>query len=55
MVAAMSQEKILKFNLDYVDQPLLGEERNWKKIDDELDLKRIWRCDVQFYPLSEAE
>jgi hypothetical protein len=42
------QEKILKFNLEAVEQSLVGVEKNWKRIDDELDFKKIGRRDTPF-------
>ncbi len=42
----MNQQKILKFNLRNVEMALLGVERNWKKIDDKLDLEKLGRRDT---------
>ena len=42
----MSQKKILAFNLTNVERALLEVEKNWKKIDDELDLEKLGRRDV---------
>ena len=43
----MSKEKdILRINLVKVEQSLTQVENNWKKIDDELDLKKIGRKDT---------
>lgn len=42
----MRQEKILKFNLHNVESSLLEVERNWKKINDELDLEKLGRRDT---------
>ena len=44
----VNQEKILKFNLNNVDQSLKGVEQNWKKIDDALDREKIGRKDTAF-------
>jgi hypothetical protein len=44
----MGKEKILRLNLAEVNSSLLRVERNWKKIDDELDLKKIGRKDTPF-------
>jgi hypothetical protein len=44
----VSQAKILKFNLEAVEQSLLGVEKNWIRIDDELALKKIGRRDTPF-------
>jgi hypothetical protein len=44
----VSQAKILKFNLEAVEQSLVGVEKNWKKIDDELADKKIGRRDTPF-------
>ena len=45
----MSKEKdILRFNLAKVEQSLIRVEENWKKIDDELDLRKIGRKDTPF-------
>jgi hypothetical protein len=43
---ALNQQKILKFNLHNVEMALLGVERNWKKIDDRLDLEKLGRRDT---------
>jgi len=40
------QKKILRFNLQNVEASLLSVERNWRKIDDELDLEKIGRRDT---------
>jgi hypothetical protein len=45
------REKILKLNLANVEQSLNGVQKNWQKIDDELDLKKIGRRDTPFYPI----
>ena len=42
----MDQKNILKFNLSNVEESLLGVEKNWKKIDDELELEKLGRRDV---------
>ena len=43
----MSKEKgILRLNLVAVEQSLIQVEKNWKEIDDELDLKKIGRKDT---------
>ncbi len=42
----MSQKKILKFNLQNVERSLLEVERNWKKIDDDLDHEKLGRRDT---------
>ncbi len=45
----MSKEKgILRLNLVEIDQSLISVEKNWKKIDDELDLRKIGRKDTSF-------
>lgn len=44
----MNREKILYFNLNAVEQSLLDVEKNWRKIDDELDRKKIGRRDAPF-------
>lgn len=45
----MSKEKdVLRLNLAAVDQSLLKVEKNWKEIDDELDLRKIGRKDTPF-------
>jgi len=45
----MSKEKdILRLNLVKVEQSLTRVEKNWKKIDDELDLRKIGRKDTPF-------
>ena len=44
----MYKEKILRLNLVTVEHSLLRVEKNWKKIDDELDLKKIGRKDTTF-------
>jgi len=41
----VGQEKILKFNLENVEKSLIGVEKNWKKIDDELDREKLGRRD----------
>jgi hypothetical protein len=41
----LGQKSILKFNLLTVEQSLLDVERNWKKIDDELELEKLGRRD----------
>jgi hypothetical protein len=40
------KREILKFDLGAVEESLLGVERNWKKIDDELDREKLGRRDV---------
>ena len=42
----MSQKRILALNLPNVEKSLLGVEKNWKKIDDKLDLEKLGRRDV---------
>jgi hypothetical protein len=42
----LSQKKILKFNLVEVERSLLDVEKNWKKINDELDLEKLGRRDT---------
>ena len=42
----MNREKILIFNLRNVESSLLGVEKNWKKIDDKLDLEKLGRRDI---------
>ena len=42
----MNQKKILKFNLRNVERSLLEVEKNWKKIDDELDFEKLGRRDT---------
>ena len=43
----MNEEKgILRLNLAKIEQSLIHVEENWKKIDDELDLKKIGRKDT---------
>ena len=42
----MSQKKILKFNLANVEKSLLDVEKNWKKINDELDFEKLGRRDT---------
>ena len=45
----MGKEKdILRLNLVKVEQSLTSVEKNWKKIDDELDLRKIGRKDTPF-------
>ena len=45
----MSKNKdILRFDLEKVEQSLIGVEKNWKKIDDELDFRKIGRKDTPF-------
>jgi hypothetical protein len=39
-------KKILRFNIRNVENSLLSVERNWKKIDDELDFEKIGRRDT---------
>jgi len=41
-----SQKKILRFNFANVEKSLLDVERNWKKIDDELDFEKLGRRDT---------
>ena len=45
----MSQKNILKFNLRNVESSLLDVERNWKKIDDKLELEKLGRRDTFDY------
>jgi hypothetical protein len=40
------QKKALRFNLRNVENSLLDVEKNWKKIDDELDFEKIGRRDT---------
>ena len=47
----MSQKKTLKFNLRNVERSLLEVERNWKKIDDELDFEKLGRRDTFDYQI----
>ena len=42
----MVRKKILRFNLHNVENSLLDVEKNWKKIDDELDFEKIGRRDT---------
>ena len=42
----MSRDKILRFNLRNVEKSLLEVERNWDKIDDELDFEKLGRRDT---------
>ena len=42
----MSREKVLRFNLDNVENSLVGVEKNWKKINDDLDLEKLGRRDT---------
>lgn len=42
----MAQKNILKFNLENVRKSLLDVEKNWKKIDDKLDLEKLGRRDT---------
>lgn len=42
----LGQERILKFDLRNVQKSLLEVERNWKKIDDKLDLEKLGRRDT---------
>jgi hypothetical protein len=42
----LSEKKILAFRLSNVKKALLGVEKNWKKIDDKLDLEKLGRRDV---------
>jgi hypothetical protein len=42
----LSQKKILRFNLSTVEDSLVGVEKNWRKIDDELDREKIGRRDT---------
>ena len=45
----MSKKKtVLRLNLVAVEQSLTPVEKNWKKIDDELDLRKIGRKDTPF-------
>jgi hypothetical protein len=44
----MGKDRILRLNLTKVERSLLRVERNWEKIDDELDLKKIGRKDTPF-------
>lgn len=41
----MSQRKILKFNLKNVEKSLLEVEKNWKKINNQLDLEKLGKRD----------
>ena len=51
----MRKEKdILRLNLVKVEQSLIGVEKNWKKIDDELDLRKIGRKDTPFNAVVRA-
>ena len=48
-LSEMSKNKdILRLNLAKVDQSLVNVEKNWKKIDDELDFRKIGRKDTPF-------
>ena len=48
-ISEMSKNKdILRLNLAKVDQSLVNVEENWKKIDDELDFRKIGRKDTPF-------
>ncbi len=42
----LSQKKILKFNLTNVEKSLIDVEKNWKKINDELDFEKLGRRDT---------
>jgi len=42
----LSRGKIFKFNLSAVEKSLIDVEKNWKKIDDELDLEKLGRRDT---------
>ena len=42
------QKEVLKLNLVKVEQSLISVEKNWEKIDDELDLRKIGRKDTPF-------
>ena len=42
------EREILRINLAKVEQSLIQVEKNWKKIDDELDLEKIGRKDTPF-------
>ena len=44
----MSKKTVLRLNLVAVDQSLIRVEKNWKKIDDELDFRKIGRKDTAF-------
>ncbi len=44
----MSKKAVLRLNLVAVDQSLVHVEKNWKKIDDELDFRKIGRKDTAF-------
>ena len=45
----MNKEKcILRLNLVKVEQSLTRVEKNWKEIDDELELRKIGRKDTPF-------
>jgi len=43
---ALSREKIFTFNLRIVENSLLDVERNWKKVNDELDFEKLGRRDT---------
>lgn len=43
---ALAQKNILAFNLANVEKSLLDVEKNWKKIDDELDREKLGRRDT---------
>jgi len=44
----VSQNKVLKFNIQAVEESLVGVERNWQKIDDRLASEKIGRRDTPF-------
>jgi hypothetical protein len=48
---AVNKNKILKFNLESVERALISVEKNWRKIDDELDHEKRGRRDI-FDPSS---
>jgi hypothetical protein len=46
IIVAVKQNKILKFNLEAVERALISVEKNWRKIDDELDYEKLGRRDI---------
>jgi len=42
------EKEVLRLNLEKVEQSLTGVEKNWEKIDAELDLRKIGRKDTPF-------
>lgn len=48
-MGAVGQNRILKFNLENVEKSLIGVEKNWKEIEDELDREKLGRRDCFDY------